>query len=290
MSYDSSSATIGIPVKGGRESRMSTGSSGGGYMSYNDYSMQQQSYGGGGNGNNNMGAAARPVAPRSVPPPPPPPAQSQQNYHIPTYNNPQQPQQQQQRMTPQQQQQYMMAAAAAGSSHMDRDRPTIIYEGYTPDNTTTTNTNNNKPVAKPSTTTTTSTPVDINNPLTIPCLAIYSHLKDCPLCRQAIQGSTFMQDAQESKVERCVTRRILVAILCVVVVIGLFILPTIIQSMYNRIFSKKDTNAPPQPTGGSNPLPILHPPRTGGYAPPQQHYRPQQQTHLYPQHPQHQPQ
>ena len=94
-----------------------------------------------------------------------------------------------------------------------------------------------------------------------------------------------MQDAQESKVERCVTRRILVAILCVVVVIGLFILPTIIQSMYNKFFSKKDTNAPPP--GGSNPPPLLHPPRTvGGYV--QQQYRPQQQTHLY--HPQHHPQ
>jgi hypothetical protein len=75
-------------------------------------------------------------------------------------------------------------------------------------------------------------------------------------------------------------------------VIGLFILPTIIQNMYNKIFSKKDTNAPPlspPPVGGSNHLPLLHPPRTvGGY---QQQYRPQQQTHLYPQHhPQHHPQ
>jgi hypothetical protein len=191
----------------------------------------------------------------------------------------------------------MAAAAAAGSSTMDRDRPTIIYEGYTPDNTTTTtnNNNNNKPVAKPSTTTTTtttSTPVDINNPLTIPCLAIYSHLKDCPLCRQAIQGSTFMQDAQESKVERCVTRRILVAILCVVVVIGLFILPTIIQSMYNRIFSKKDTNAPPSNSTINVPPSTSHPPPVRNAY--HHHLYPPQQPHPtsqnYRQHPQHHPQ
>ena len=85
----------------------------------------------------------------------------------------------------------------------------MIYEGYAPPPPPPSN-----PSPAPS-----ATACDISNPLTVPCLVIYSHLKDCPLCRQAIQGSFFMQDATESKNDRGRLKNVIIAILVICSVI-----------------------------------------------------------------------
>ena len=85
----------------------------------------------------------------------------------------------------------------------------MIYEGYAPPPPPPSN-----PSPAPS-----ATACDISNPLTVPCLVIYSHLKDCPLCRQAIQGSLFMQDATESKNDRGRLKNVIIAILVICSVI-----------------------------------------------------------------------
>jgi hypothetical protein len=76
------------------------------------------------------------------------------------------------------------------------------------------------------------------NPMCIPCLAIYSHLKDCPLCIQLLQNSSFVQEKNK---EMNRMRNIEYAILVIVSIILLWNLVPFLSSLFTMMKQRRSS-------------------------------------------------
>jgi hypothetical protein len=79
------------------------------------------------------------------------------------------------------------------------------------------------------------------NPMCIPCLAIYSHLKDCPLCIQLLQNSSFVQEKNK---EMNRMRNIEYAILVIVSIILLWNLVPFLSSLFTMMKQRLSSTSP----------------------------------------------
>lgn len=92
------------------------------------------------------------------------------------------------------------------------------------------------------------------NPMCIPCLAIYSHLKDCPLCIQLLQNSSFVQEKNK---EMNRMRNIEYAILVIVSIILLWNLVPFLSSLFTMMKQRRSSSTdqgstPPVKDGNSS--------------------------------------
>ena len=90
------------------------------------------------------------------------------------------------------------------------------------------------------------------NPMCIPCLAIYSHLKDCPLCIQLLQNSSFVQEINK---EMNRMRNIEYAILVIVSIILLWNLVPFLSSLFTMMKQRRSSTPSSSSDQGSH-LPV----------------------------------
>jgi hypothetical protein len=94
------------------------------------------------------------------------------------------------------------------------------------------------------------------NPMCIPCLAIYSHLKDCPLCIQLLQNSSFVQEKNK---EMNRMRNIEYAILVIVSIILLWNLVPFLSSLFTMMKQRRSSTSPTSSSSSDqrNPPPTI---------------------------------
>lgn len=115
------------------------------------------------------------------------------------------------------------------------------------------------------------TPAPDLNPMSIPCLTVYSHLKDCPLCRQSIAALHLAQECQNSQKSLSILI-IMVGTILGIVILG-FLIGVYLYVVYGRHIRTSTTpgrtpfalgGRASVPVGGSgHPIPP-HPPLFGG--------------------------